>query len=198
MPKTNPAKLPKRKVRIDCGLSVLRTLTIADASDQWAGWMNDPKNLRLLNSPPRHMTKEDVVSYIRQFDQRSHLLLGIFGKQSGRHIGFFRIDIDPVLNRCLIFLLIGEPKHRHSFLMTPERMAPFFDFIFQTLGLNMMLATVLKSNRALTGFLLRNGWSLDQTLERNVKSQTDDTMLDLCLFSFSRDEWQARRSHNTL
>jgi ribosomal-protein-alanine N-acetyltransferase len=196
MSKPLPAKLPKRKVRLDCGAYLVRTLTVADASDQWADWMNDPKNLRLLNSPPKSMTKDDVVSYIKQFDQRSHILIGIFERQSGRHLGFFRIDIDPVLNRCLIYLLIGEPKYRHSFLFTPERMAPFFDFVFRTLDLDMMLATVLESNRALTGFLLRQGWSLDQTLERNVKSQTDNTMLDLCLFSFSREEWRARVRSN--
>lgn len=193
MPQPQPAKLAKKKVRIDCGAYLLRTLTVADASDRWAGWMDDPKNLRLVNSPPRAMTKDDIVAYIRQFDQRSHLLIGIFEKQSGLHIGFFRIDIDPVLNRCLVFL-IGEPRHRHSFNFTSERMTPFFDFIFETLGLNTMLATVLASNRALTGFLLRNGWSLDQTLPRNVKSQSDDTMLDLCFFSFSRDAWRARKT----
>lgn len=159
--------------------------------------MDDPKNLRLVNSSPRSMTKDDIVSYIKHFDQRSHLLIGIFEKQTGLHIGFFRIDIDPVLNRCLVFL-IGEPKYRHSFLFTSERMTPFFDFIFETLGLNTVLASVLASNRALTGFLLRNGWSLDQTLPRNVKSQSDDTMLDLCFFSFSRDAWRARKTEYAL
>jgi RimJ/RimL family protein N-acetyltransferase len=197
MPQPHPTRIPRKKIRIDCGAYLLRTLTIADASDRWAGWMDDPKNLRLLNSPARSMTKDDIVSYIKQFDQQSHLLIGIFEKQTGLHLGFFRIDIDPVLNRCLVFL-IGEPKHRHSFHFTNERMAPFFDFIFETLGLNTMLATVLASNRALTNFLLRNGWSLDKTLPRNVKSQSDGTMLDLCYFSFSREAWHARKTQNAL
>jgi RimJ/RimL family protein N-acetyltransferase len=187
------SKLPKQKVRFDCGPYLLRTITVADASDRWAAWMNEPKNLRLLNSAAKFMTKDDVAAYIKQFDQRSHLLIGIFEKHSDLHIGFFRIDIDPRLKRCLVFL-IGDPKYRHSFQFTRERMAPFFAFIFETLGLNMMLATVLAHNRALTGFLLRQGWSLDKTLERNVKSEIDGQMLDLCLFSFSRDAWEGWKS----
>ena len=195
MPEPHTKKIPKTKVRINCGPYLLRTVTVADASDKWAGWMDNPKNLRLVNSVRRAMTKDDVVDYIKKFDQRSHLLIGIFEQQTGVHLGFLRIDIDPVLNRCLVFLM-GEPKHYHSFLFTSQRMAPFFDFIFETLGLNQMLATVLRSNRALTGFLVRNGWSLDTTLERHVKSQADDTMLDLCFFSFSRDAWRTLKTEN--
>jgi len=187
-------KIPKRKIRIDCGGFLIRTLTADDASDRWAGWMNDPKTLRLVNAAPQHMTKSDIVTYIGQFDQRSHLLLGIFDKKDGAHIGFFRVDIDYALRRCLVFL-IGEPKYRHWFLTTDIKV-PFYDLIFETLDLRTMLATVLASNRALTGFLLRLGWSLDKTIERHVRSQTDDAMLDLCFFSYSRDTWRSWKAEN--
>src|SRR5215213_263983 len=190
----NQNKIPKKKIRIDCGGFLIRTLTVDDASDRWASWMDDPKNLRLVNAAPQHMTRYDIVKYIKQFDQRSHLLLGIFDKKNGMHVGTFRIDIDYALNRCLVFL-IGEAKYRHWFLMTDIKL-PFYDLIFETLDLKMMLATVLASNRALTGFLLRLGWSLDKTIERHVKSQTDDSMLDLCFFSYSRDSWRAWKAEN--
>ena len=187
-------KLPKKNVRLDCGRYLLRTVKVADASDRWAGWMSDPKNLRLVNSPPRTMSRDDVVAYIKQFDQRSHLLIGIFEKETGILAGFFRIDIDPGLQRCLLFML-GDPKYRHWFLMA-EIWIPFCDFIFETLGLTTMLATVLASNRALTGFLLRRGWSLDKTVPRHVRSHADGTMLDLCFFSFSRDVWRIRKARH--
>jgi RimJ/RimL family protein N-acetyltransferase len=179
-------------VRIDCGRYLLRTVKAADASDRWAGWMSDPKNLRLVNSPPLAMTREDIVAYIKQFDQRSHLLIGIFEKQTDILAGFFRIDIDPVLQRCLLFM-IGDPKYRHWFVLG-EIWIPFCDFVFETLGLTTMLATVLASNRALTGFLLRRGWSLDKTAPGHVRSHADGTMLDLCFFSFSRDVWRTRKA----
>jgi RimJ/RimL family protein N-acetyltransferase len=188
-------KTPKKIVRVDCGKYFLRTLKSEDASDRWASWMADPKNLRLLNSAPRVMTRKDIVSYIEQFDQRSHLLIGIFEKQSGMHIGFIRVDIDHELKRCLGFMMIGEQKYRHWRVSQAIRV-PFQDFIFETLGLNTMLGTALASNRPMIRYLLKSGWTLDKTVERHVKSYSDNTMLDLCFLSLSRDAWRAWKKEN--
>lgn len=188
-------KMPKKIVRVDCGKYFLRILKSEDASDRWASWMADPKNLRLLNSAPRIMTRNDIVTYIEQFDQRSHLLIGIFEKQSGMHIGFFRVDIDHALNRCLGFMMIGEQKYRH-WSVSQELRVPFQDFIFETLGLNTMLGTALASNRPMICYLLKSGWTLDKTAERHLKSHSDNTMLDLCFLSLSRDAWRAWKKEN--
>jgi RimJ/RimL family protein N-acetyltransferase len=188
-------KMPKKIVRVDCGKYFLRTLKSEDASDRWASWMADPKNLRLLNSAPRAMTRNDIATYIEQFDQRSHLLIGIFEKQSGMHIGFFRVDIDHALNRCLGFMIIGEQKYRH-WSVSQELRVPFQDFIFETLGLNTMLGTALASNRPMIRYLLKSGWTLDKTAEGHVKSQSDDAMLDLCFLSLSREAWRAWKKAN--
>jgi len=88
-----PENIPKRDVYLDCGEYLLRTVNSDDASERWANWMSDPKNLRLVNSASKAMTPQDIVAYINQFDQRSHLLIGIFEKQGGSQIGFFRLDI---------------------------------------------------------------------------------------------------------
>ena len=156
MPPSKPPEIAKKNARIDCGRFFLRTLTAADATERWAAWMSDPKNLRLLNAAPKAMTRADVANYIGQFDQRTHLLLGIFEKQSGLLIGFFRIDIDPGLNRCLGFMMIGERKFRH-WSVTEELRVPFQNFIFETLGLNTMLGSALASNRPMIRFLLKSG-----------------------------------------
>ena len=190
-----PKKLPKRKLRIDCGSYLLRTVTTDDASDAWAGWMDNPKNLRLVNSAPRTMTKADIATYIAQFDKRSHLLLGIFDKASGEQRGFFRIDIDPVLKRCLIFLL-GEPRYQNRFLMR-EVTPRLYELIFKTLGLNLALATGLARNRALKRFLLSDGWNLDKTIPGHIKAHDGGAMLDLCFYSFSRASWQKSRANST-
>ena len=191
-PATN---FPKREVHLDCGDYLLRTVTGDDASEHWASWMSDPKNLRLLNAAPKAMTRQDIVAYINQFDQRSHLLIGIFEKQGGSQIGFFRLDIDHRLKRCLMFLLIGEQKYRH-WSVTDDIRGPFQDYIFDVLGLNTILATVLVSNRAMIRYMLKSGWNLDKTIARNIKSQTADTLLDLSYLSLSREAWQAWKKRN--
>jgi RimJ/RimL family protein N-acetyltransferase len=195
MASPRPDKFPRRNVQLDCGNYLLRTVTADDASDRWAGWMSDAKNLRLLNSAPKAMTLKDIVDYINRFDQRSHLLIGIFERQGGSQIGFFRLDIDHRLKRCLMFLLIGEQRYRH-WSVTDDIRGPFQDYIFDVLRLNTILATVLVSNRAMTRYMLKSGWNLDKTLERNVKSQTADTLLDLNYLSLSREAWQAWKQRN--
>jgi RimJ/RimL family protein N-acetyltransferase len=187
--------IPTRIVRIDCGDYLLRTLTADDASDRWASWMSESKNLRLLNSAPKAMTRDDIAAYIKQFDQQSHLLIGIFEKQSGLHIGFFRLDIDHRLKRCLMFFLIGEQKYRH-WRVTDNIRKPFQDYIFETLGLNTILATVLESNQAMIRYMLKSGWAFDKRSEQHIKSRTSETMLDLCFMHLSRDDWDAWKKKN--
>src|SRR5450755_4889224 len=108
------SKLPRINVRIDCGKYLLRTLKPDDASERWAGWMADRRSVRLLNVPVQVMKRQDVVAYIKQFDQRSSLLIGIFEKQTRAHIGFIRLDIAHGLSRALGFMFIGEGRYRHS------------------------------------------------------------------------------------
>jgi RimJ/RimL family protein N-acetyltransferase len=190
-----PGTLPKTTVDLDCGKYILRTLTPDDASERWAGWMGEAKNVRLLNAPPKAMTRAEVTQYIGRFDQRAHLLIGIFEKEGGLNIGFFRLDIDPQLKRCMMFLMIGERRYRH-WSVTDDIRAPFQDYIFDVLGLNTILATVLASNQAMVRYMLKSGWNLDKTIAENVKSRTDDAKLDLCFLSLSREAWAAWKRKN--
>jgi RimJ/RimL family protein N-acetyltransferase len=190
-----PAKLAKKTVNLDCGKYLVRTVTVDDASDRWGGWMADPEASQLLNAPPRVLTKSEIAAYIASFDQRTHLLLGIFEKASEKHLGFLRIDIDPALGRFLVSMLIGEPDARHKGV-TNDITVPFRDYFYETLGLKTMLATALGHNQPIIHYLLKSGWNLDKKIEQHVKSNIDDTMLDLCFFSLTRDAWRAWKKAN--
>ena len=183
-------EIAKKIVRTESANFLIRTLIGADATERWARWMSDAKNARLLNAAPKPMTRADVAHYIDQFDQRTHLLIGLFDKRNDLLVGFYRVDIDPVLNRCLGFMMIGEQRYRH-WRVAAELWEPSLDCLFETLGLSMMLSTVLASNRPMVRFLLKSGYSLDKTVPRHVKSNTDGTMLDLCYFSITREAWRA-------
>jgi RimJ/RimL family protein N-acetyltransferase len=189
MPTSQP-RFPKRKVWLDCGKYVLRTITAEDATDRWANWMADPEANLMLNAPPRAMTKSDIVAYIKAFDQRTKILIGIFEKSSGLLLGFLRNDVDFSTGQFLVSMIIGEPEFRNSGV-TNAVTVPFRDYFFETLGMKVMLATALAHNRPIIHYLYSTGWTLDRTLERNVKSHSDDRMLDLCFFSQTREGWHA-------
>jgi RimJ/RimL family protein N-acetyltransferase len=185
MPTPQP-KFPKRKIWLDCGKYILRTITVEDATDRWANWMADPEASLMLNAPPRAMSKGDII---KGFDQRAHILIGIFEKSSELLLGFLRNDIDFSTGQFLVSMIIGEPEYRHSGV-TNAVTPPFRDYFFETLGMNVMLATALAHNRPIIHYLYSTGWTLDRTLERNVKSHSDDRMFDLCFFSQTREAWR--------
>jgi RimJ/RimL family protein N-acetyltransferase len=189
------AKLPKKTVRIDSGDYYMRTATQDDASDRWGAWMADPEAVHMLNAPPRTLTRDEVAAYITSFDQRSHVLIGIFATASDKLLGFLRVDIDPKLGRFLVSMLIGEPEYRNKGV-TNAITVPFRDYFFETLGLEVMLATALSHNKPIIHYLLRSGWHLDKTVPRHVQSHADGAMLDLCYFSQTREAWRAWKAAN--
>jgi RimJ/RimL family protein N-acetyltransferase len=189
------SRLTKRKVSLDCGKYIVRTITVADASDRWGSWMADPEASFMLNAPARALSKRDIVAYIRGFDQRSGILLGIFEKASGKHLGFLRVDIEQASGRFLVSMMIGEADYRNKGV-TNDVTVPFRDYFFETLGLKTMLATALSHNRPIIHYLLRTGWVLERTIERHVKSHSDDRMLDLCFFSLTREAWRDWKKAN--
>jgi RimJ/RimL family protein N-acetyltransferase len=189
------AKLPKKTIRIDCGAYYMRTVTADDASDRWGAWMADPEAIHMLNVPAKPLTKSEVAAYIGAFDQRSHMLIGIFETASDKLLGFLRVDIDAKLGRYLVSMLIGEPEYRNKGV-TNAITVPFRDYFFERLGLNVMLATALAHNKPIIHYLLKSGWHLDKTIPQHVKSNADGSMLDLCFFSLTREAWRAWKQAN--
>jgi len=157
--------------------------------------MSDPEAMHMLNMPGRIWKKADVVNYIRTFDQQSHLLLGIFDKQNGLHVGIFTVDINYVLGEYLVNLLIGEPDYRNKGV-TSGLMFRFREYFFETLGLKVSKASVLARNTAITHYLLKTGWRLEQTVKGGTKSHATGEPLDICLFSLSREAWRDWKKKN--
>jgi RimJ/RimL family protein N-acetyltransferase len=182
-------RFPKRKVRLDCGQYILRTVTAEDATDRWAAWMEDAEASEMLNAPRKAMTKSDLTAYIKGFDQRTRILIGIFEKASGLLLGFLRNDVNFETGQFLVSMIIGEPEYRHSGVTTAVTV-PFRDYFFETLGMNVMLATALSHNRPIIHYLYATGWTLDRTAERSIKSRSDERMFDLCYFSQTRESWR--------
>jgi len=151
--------------------------------------MEDPEASDMLNAPARAMTKAELVAYIKGFDQRTRILIGIFEKASGLLLGFLRNDVNFVTGQFLVSMIIGEKDHRNSGV-TNAVTVPFRDYFFETLGMKVMMATALAHNRPIIHYLYSTGWTLDRTIERHIKSHSGERMLDLCFFSQTREAWR--------
>ena len=181
----------KKEVWFRCGRYFLRTIKREDASDRWAGWLSDPWTVHVLNSAPRVFTKKDVAEYIKQFDQRSRLLLGIFEMGTRLHVGFVRIDLDGS-GDALVNAVIGEATHRNRGANTDVFVA-LLDFLFDTVGVNRVRASVLLRNDVTLAYLLKLGWQKDETPGAPVRSVADGASLETCMVSWTREGYQAYR-----
>jgi RimJ/RimL family protein N-acetyltransferase len=194
---TEAENFPKQTICLDCGDYVMRTVTGDDASDRWGRWYSDPVATYMLNIPSKVHTKAEIVRYVASFDQRTRVLLGIFKKDSGLHLGITKVDIDEKLERARVSGLIGEPDYRRKGVSkTTSR--PFRNYFFETLGLKMLLARTLSHNQPVINYLTTSGFHFDKRIPRAFKSRLDDTMLDVCYFSLSREAWRAWKMRNVL
>jgi len=181
----------KKEVWFRCGRYFLRTIKREDASDRWAGWLSDPWTVHVLNSAPRAFTKKDVAEYIKQFDQRSRLLLGIFEMGTRLHVGFVRIDLDSS-GDALVNAVIGEATHRNRGANTDVFVA-LLDFLFDTARVNRVRASVLLRNDVTLAYLLKLGWQKDEAPGAPVRSVADGSPLETCTVSWTREGYQAYR-----
>jgi RimJ/RimL family protein N-acetyltransferase len=185
-----PTKYPKRKVDIDCGKYILRTIVPTDATERWAHWMEDAEASEMLNAPRKAMSRDELVTYIKSFDQRTKILIGIFEKSSGLLLGFLRNDVNFETRQFLVAMIIGEPEYRNSGV-TMAVTVPFRDYFFGELGMEAMLATALAHNKPIIHYLYATGWTLDRTVPNAVKAHTGEKMFDLCFFSQTAEGWRA-------
>jgi RimJ/RimL family protein N-acetyltransferase len=151
--------------------------------------------MHVLNSPSRRLQKSDIVDYIKQFDQRSHFLLGIFERGTRTHIGIIRLDIDYEASECVVSVHIGEPEYRNKGVQANVFMSTL-DYLFETVGIKMLKASVLERNEVSIRYLPKAGWTLDQTARHQLKSTSDGTMLGVCSFSLTPDAWRAWKQTN--
>lgn len=182
-------RLSKQQVWFPAGRYFLRTIKREDASQRWAGWLSDPWTVHVLNTPPREMTKADIAEYIKTFDQREKLLLGIFERGSREHVGFIRVDINPDADEALVSAVIGEKDHRNAGA-TVNTFIPLLKFVFDTIKLSRVRAFVLERNQTTIGYLLKLGWTLDPEPEKPVRSHTDGSQLILRRMTWDRPGFQ--------
>lgn len=148
--------------------------------------------MHVLNTTSRTLSKSEIADYIKQFDQRSRLLLGIFEMGTRRHIGFIRLDIDYQAKDALVNAVIGEAEHRNRGATT-EIFVPALDYLFNTVDLDRVKASVLRRNDATLGYLLRLGWQVDPVQPPPQRSYADGSPLELCAVSWSREGYRAFR-----
>jgi RimJ/RimL family protein N-acetyltransferase len=193
-----PARAPRpsaKKIVINTPNLRVRTLTTDDASDRVAAWFSQADVRSALNLPEQNKTKADIIEYIKRFDQSSNLLLGIFDKAKNFLVGLLTVEIDWRIGRYVANTVVGEEAYRSKGVML-EITLPFRDYFFETMGLKVLAATALATNIPIIAYFVKTGWTLNQTVKGHTKSHDGGTMIDLHLYSITREAWRAWKAAN--
>jgi RimJ/RimL family protein N-acetyltransferase len=84
---------------------------VADVSERYAGWLSDQATSQYISAK---LNLADLRQYVlERSDREDVLFLGIFEKETCRHIGNIKYEpVDAELGYAIMGILIGEPNWR--------------------------------------------------------------------------------------
>ena len=140
----------------------LRPLTVADVSDAYVAWMNDPVTNRFMETRWRSHSRADVEAFVADKERSTaEHLFGIFRNEDGRHIGNLKIGpIDANHGRGDLSYFIGDPGARGQGYAS-EAVALGVRIGFDQLGLHKLTAGIYAGNAESGRVLAKNGFAAE-------------------------------------
>ncbi|TSC59567.1 MAG: putative N-acetyltransferase [Candidatus Peregrinibacteria bacterium Greene0416_62] len=125
----------------------LRIMEDRDATEEYAGWLNDPEVNRYLAT--KSATIKELQDYIQKKDlQADALFFGVYLKSNGAHIGTVKLEpIEPAQKRATIAVMIGNKMHWGKGYAA-EAMKLLMDWCFNELKFDEVNLGVIAKNAA--------------------------------------------------
>lgn len=144
---------------------ILQNLDPRNFGDAYRAWMRDPMVCRYLESRFQEATDESIAGFIRQAnDAADTLLMGIFLRDSGKHIG--NIKLGPINfrhRRAEIGLLLGDRSEWNKGYAS-EAIAAACELAFNRLDIEKIVAGCYEENKASLGAFAKAGFSREAYL----------------------------------
>ncbi len=181
-----PAQQP---IQLETDRFLLRPLDPADVTGRLIRWLHDDELLRYVELPERPSVN-DFLRFMRQFDNVTNFLLGIFDKSDERLLGFYQVHTEPELGRASTEVMIGDRRHWGTNAVFETR-TRLLDYLFDTLGLYRVYGTVHARNLPALFNYKALGFTCEGIL-RGHAITSDQDHADVYFFGMLRDEWLGR------
>ncbi len=156
-------------LKLDGKNVMLRKLSVADCSDSYLSWLNDPDVNRYSGRAPS-CTKDQMIEYVSRMNAHGsgHLLMGVFWKSTNEHIGNTLLGpIDKKNANAEISNLIGEKRFwGKGVAVEADRL--MIDFAFTILDIHKITIGNIAPNRAATFMSRQLGFVLEGTLKEQM------------------------------
>lgn len=140
----------------------LRPLEGEDITPAYLEALNDPDVMRWTEARHQYWDEERAADYIRRSNREGvSTLLGIFLKDSDRHIGGIRLfNVHPVDRRAELSLMIFD-KSQWSRGYATEALEAVVDYAFRELGLHRLHADYYAANTASARLFAKAGFQIE-------------------------------------
>ncbi len=158
----------------------LASLSAEHARDPYLAWMNDPVVTQYTESHGRRFNASDLAAFIGACNADPDvLLLGLFGRADGKHVGNIKLGpIEVRHRRGDIGLIVGD-KSKWSRGYAREAIAAVTDYAFSALDLIKMTAGCYASNVGSQRAFIAAGWEEEGRRRRHgvIGGRRDDLIL---------------------
>ncbi len=179
---------PGPTLRFETADFIVRSLVIGDETEEWGGWLEDPKRAAMLNAIPGRRSLADLRKYISGFDRRDRHLFGLFLKPENRLIGIRTVEIDRKRRAFNVHMLVGSSDDWGKG-SADQSTGVLIDWLYEVCDLLWAEGTVLAQNKKMIRYLLDSGRSITGN-GMTPSAAFDGKLIDMVLMKRHRDIWR--------
>jgi len=173
----------------------LKEFKVDDISEDYVNWLNDPDVNQFLSIRGTIQDIKMVKEYVASFaEKKNKMLLGLFDKNNGKHIGnitFSSIDHKNCVG--IIGIAIGDKAYWGKGIAT-EALNLAVNFAFSVLKLHKLEAGVSANNVPSQKLFAKAGFSQEGLLKEREKFGSN--YVDVLVFGLL--DYQRRKNESTI
>ena len=137
---------PGKPIHTETDHYLLRSLTAADVTPEFAGWFDDPLMLQGLNLPALNFSEDGLRAFVASFDNHTNYLIGIFSKEGGQLMGFYNFSVN-LKHRVASVTVGASPNAKIGRPLFWETMMPMYNALFEHTTVEKISGRILMTNR---------------------------------------------------
>jgi [ribosomal protein S5]-alanine N-acetyltransferase len=161
---------------------IIRQLTVKDVSYRYLEWLQDDTVQKIIYGAAPNIKLNDLKRYVSgQEKNPSVLFLGVFCKESGKHIG--NIKFDPIgyeKNYTVMGILIGEKEWRGKGVAKEVITSTFF-WINGKYNITKMVLGVDKSHKSAIKAYKKIGFKAKYNERKDGDADDGNTIMELSI-----------------
>ena len=170
--------MDKHRIQFASARLTFRTLTDADCTPAYLGWLEDPEVNRYLETRHSPQSLASIRAFVTGVNAApNEFLFGMFRKADGRHIGNIKVGpISAIHHRGDVSLFIGERSAWGQGFAT-EAIAAISRFAFAELGVKKLASGMYAGNLGSFHAFLKAGYRQEGL--RRHHGMIDGTLHDI-------------------